>query len=244
MLALAGISTAVIAAYVANSPRLDSVGDTPAYEFVADRLPRSFISSGRMPGYPTLMALSSLVPGGRQVGLIAAQGILVVASVVATYFIARAVLGRQWMAFLAAAVLAGDLLMAGYVRVEMSETLAVAFTQALVLLTLRYMLDFRPLYLWLAAAVTVALTLTRPEWALVMALLGPYLLLIARRRGNLDRRVLLHGIAAIAAVFVALGAYCTANLAVNDYFGLSSISNIALLGKVKVYDMTGEAPPP
>jgi hypothetical protein len=43
---------------------------------------------------------------------------------------------------------------------------------------------------------------------------------------------------------VAVGAYCTGNLIVNGYFGLSSFSNVALLGKVKAYGMVLEAPPP
>ena len=242
--ALAGVSAALLAAYVANSPRLDRFGDSPTYEFVADALPKGFISSSRMPGYPILIAVSSWLPGGREVGLIVTQALLIVAAVVATYFIARAALGRSWLAFAVAAILAADLLMAGYVRVVMSETLAVALTQALIVATLLYMADFRPLYLWLMAALTVALTLTRPEWVLLMAVLVPYLLVIARRRSLLSRRVLAHGVAAVLAVFVALGAYCTANLAVNGYFGLSSFSNVALLGKLKVYGMVGEAPPP
>ena len=77
-----------------------------------------------------------------------------------------------------------------------------------------------------------------------MAVLVSYLLVIARRRGQLSRPVFVQGVAATAAVFIALGGYCTANLVVNDYFGLSSISNIALLGKVKIYNMVDEAPPP
>jgi hypothetical protein len=60
---LLGTSATVLAAYVANSPRLDRFGDSPTYEFVANALPRSFISSSRMPGYPVLIAVSSwLVP--------------------------------------------------------------------------------------------------------------------------------------------------------------------------------------
>jgi hypothetical protein len=39
-----------------------------------------------------------------------------------------------------------------------------------------------------------------------------------------------------------VGAYCTGNLIVNGYFGLSAVSNVALLGKVMVYGMVQEAP--
>jgi hypothetical protein len=242
--ALLAVSAAVLAAYIANSPRLDRFGDSPTYEFVADALPKSFINSARMPGYPVLIALSSWLPGGREVGLIVTQGLLILAAVVATYFIARAALGHRWMAFVVALVIATDLLMAGYVRVVMSETLAVILTLGVVGAILRFMVDFRPVFLWVAAGLLVALDLTRPEWVLLMAIVVPYLLVIARRRGVLSRKLVVHGVASVAAVFVALGAYCTGNFLVNDYFGLSSFSNDALLGKVMVYGMVAEAPPP
>jgi hypothetical protein len=241
---LLGIATAVLAAYIANSPRLDRFGDSPTYEFVADGLPRSFISSSRLPGYPILIALSSWLPGGREVGLICTQAALILVAVAVTYFIARAAVGRQWLAFAIGVVIATDLLMAGYVRVVMSETLAVTLTLLLLAATLRYMADFQPLYLWLMAGLTIALILTRPEWLLMMAILVPYLLVIARRRGVLTRRLVAHGIASTAIVLMAVGAYCAANLAVNGYFGLSSFTNVALLGKLMVYGMIPDAPAP
>lgn len=241
---LLGLSSALLAAYIANSPRLDRFGDSPTYEFVANALPKSFISSSRMPGYPILIALASWLPGGRDIGLIGLQALLILAAVVATYFIARAALGHQWMAFVVALAIATDILMAGYVRVEMSETLAVILTLATVGATLRFMFDFRPAYLWLAAGLSIALDLTRPEWILLMVVLVPYLLLIAHRRGLLTKTVVTHGIATTAVVLIAVGAYCTGNLVVNGYFGLSSFSNVALLGKVKAYGMVPEAPAP
>jgi hypothetical protein len=241
---LLGTSATVLAAYIANSPRLDRFGDSPTYEFVANDLPRSFVNSARMPGYPVLIAVSSWLPGGREVGLIVTQAILILASVLATYLIARAALGHQWLAFLVAFIVATDLLLAGYVRVVMSETLAVALTQLLIVVTLRFMLDFQARYLWVMAGLTVALTLTRAEWALVMLVLVPYLFVIAHRRRLLNRTMVTHGVAGAAAVFVALGAYCTVNLVEHGYFGLSSYSNVALLGKVKVYGMVHDAPAP
>jgi len=242
VIALLGIASAVLAAYIANSPRLDRFGDSPTYEFMASALPGSFISTSRMPGYPLLIAISSWLPGGKEVGLIATQAILILAAVVATYAIARAATGHDWMAFLIALVLATDLLIAGYVRIVMSETLAVILTVAMTVAILRYLVDFRPSYLWLAAGLLVGLTLTRPEWALLIVVLVPYLLLIAHRRRRLNRSVLAHSAATIGAVLLAIGAYCTGNLIVNSYFGLSSVGNVALLGKVMVYGMVDEAP--
>jgi len=242
--ALLGVSAAVLAAYIANSPHLDRFGDSPTYEFVANTLPGSFVNSSRLPGYPLLIALSSWLPGGREVGLICTQALLILAAVATTYFIARAALGHQWMAFVVTLVIATDLLMAGYVRVVMSETLAVTLTLALIAVTLRYLHDFRPVYLWLTAGLMIALILTRAEWVLMMAILVPYLLVIAYRRGRLNRKVISHAIGSVAVVFLAVGAYSASNLISNDYFGLSSLANVALLGKVMVYGMIPEAPPP
>jgi hypothetical protein len=163
LVALLAVSSAVLAAYIANSPHLDRFGDSPTYEFVANDLPKSFISSSRMPGYPVLIAVSSWLPGGREVGLIVTQGLLILAAVVATYFIARVALGHQSMAFLVAFVIATDLLLAGYVRVVMSETLAVILTLAVIAAVLRFMVDFRLRYLWITAGLLIALDITRPE---------------------------------------------------------------------------------
>lgn len=244
VLALLAVSGAVIAAYIANSPRLDRFGDSPTYEYIANALPQSFLSTNRVPGYPILIAVSSWLPGGREVGLMVTQGALILAAVVATYLIARAALGHDWMAFVVGLVLAGDLLIAGYVRVVMSETLAVFLTLAFVLATLRFMRDFKAVYAWLMAGLVVGLTLTRPEFAFVLVPVVPYLLYVAWRRGVLRRRMVAQAIGSVAAVFVALGAYCAGNLAAHGYFGLSSYSNVALLGKVKVYGMVDEAPAP
>ncbi len=238
---LAGISVAVLSAYIANSPHLDRFGDSPTYELVANGLPRAFVSSGRMPGYPVLIALSSLAPGGREVGLIALQALLILAAVVSTYAIARLALGYGWIAFVVALVFATDLLIAGYVRVVMSETLAVFLASGTFIASLLYLKDFRPLYAWPAAALVTARMLTLPEWAFLPVVLIPYVLVMAWRRGRTERRMVTHAVASAAAVLIAVGAYCTANLAVNGYFGLSSLSNVALLGKVMFYGMAGDA---
>jgi hypothetical protein len=242
VIALVAVASAVLAAYVANSPRLDRFGDSATYESMASSLPGSFISTSRMPGYPVLIAMSSWLPGGKEVGLIVTQALLIVAAVLATYVIARAATGHDWIAFLTALVIAADLLIAGYVRNVVSETLAVILALAMTVAIVRYLVDFRPSDLWLTAGLLVALTLTRPEWALVIVVLMPYLLLIAYRRKRLNRGVLAHGAATVAVVLLAVGAYCTGNLIANSYFGLSSVGNVALLGKVMVYGMVDEAP--
>jgi hypothetical protein len=244
LIALLTVSSALLAAYIANSPALDRFGDSPTYEFVSNSLPKSFISSSRLPGYPILIAIATWLPGGPDTGLICLQAALILAAVVATYLIARVALGHQWMALVVGLTIASDILIAGYVRVEMSETLAVILTLGVVMATLRFLVDFDPVYLWLTAALSLALDLTRPEWVLLMVFLVPYLLVIASRRGQLDSRIVKHGIASTAVVLIAIGAYCTGNLLVNGYFGLSSFSNVALLGKVKAYGMVSEAPPP
>lgn len=242
--ALIAISGAVVSAYIANSPRLDHFPDTPAYASVADHLPTSFISAGRLPGYPVLMALSSWLPGGRDISLVVLQALMFVAAVVFIYLIARAALGPVWMAFVIAFLVGSDLLMAGFARIAMSETMAVFLTAAVALAAMSFLRSGRLWHLWLTAAVMVALLLTRPEWAFLGIGLLPYLLVVMWRRGRLDRRLLAQGVASIAMVVVVVGAYSVANRIANGYLGISNIGNVALLGKVMVYNMEGEAPPP
>ena len=239
--ALTGVSSALLALYVANSPHLDRFGDSPTYEAVANALPGSFISSTRMPGYPVLIALASLLPGGREAGLILLQALLILATVVMTYLIARRALGHGWMAFVIALVIATDVLLAGYVRVEMSETLAVFLAAALVIAALRHLEDFRPLWAAVVAVLLIALMLTRPEWAFLPLPATPYILILAWRRGRLTRRVAAAAVGGAVAVLLGVAAYSTANFTVNRYFGLSAYTNVALLGKVMVYGMAGDA---
>jgi len=64
------------------------------------------------------------------------------------------------------------------------------------------------------------------------------------RRGTLVRGLVVRAAATIGAVALSVGGYSLANLAVNGYLGMSSVVNVALMGKVMVYRMEGEAPPP
>ena len=96
----------------------------------------------------------------------------------------------------------------------------------------------------LATALALALLLTRPEWALLTVVLLPYVLVVLWRRGLLDRRLFAQAAAAVASVLLCVGAYSVANQAVNGYFGLTSVLNVALMGKVMVYRMEGDAPAP
>src|SRR6476661_7243561 len=148
---LVAIASTVLAAYVANSPRLDRFHDSPTYELLSHGFPQSFVASRRVPGYPLLIALSSSLPGGEEPWLILLQALLIVASVLATYWMARAALGYTWMAFLVATLIATDILMAGYVRVVMSETLAVFLTLAMTLAIVRFVVTLKPVDLWVAA---------------------------------------------------------------------------------------------
>lgn len=242
--ALVAISGALVAAYIQNGPRLDLFPDSLAYATVADHLPSSFISAGRLPGYPVLMAVSSWLPAGRDVALVALQSLMFVATVVLIYLIARAALGHAWMAFLVAFLIASDLLLGGFARIAMSETMAVFLTATVAMAAVDLLRTGRLRYLWLMTGLMLALLLTRPEWAFLGFVLVPYVLLVMARRGQLNRRMLAQGAASIAAVVLAIGAYSVGNKIVNGYLGISNIGNVALLGKVMVYEMAGEAPPP
>ncbi|TMD92870.1 MAG: glycosyltransferase family 39 protein [Chloroflexi bacterium] len=242
--AVIAISGAVAGAYFANRPHLDIFPDTPVYAAVADHLPSSFISAGRLPGYPVLMAISSWLPGGRDVALVVLQCLMFVAAVVFIYLIARVALGHAWVAFVVAFLIATDLLMAGFARIAMSETIAVFLTTGVALAAVAYLRSAQLKHLWLTAALMAALLLTRPEYAFLGIVLLPYLLVVMWRRGQLDRRLLAQGAASVAMVVLVVVGYSAANWIVNGYLGISNIGNVALLGKVMVYRMEGEAPPP
>lgn len=237
---LAVVAGAVVFAFILNSPNYDRFPDTANYEAIATHLPGSFISSDRMPGYPVVIALASLVPGG----LLLVQSLMTVGSVVLTFFVARAALGNRWFAFVPAFLVATDLLMAGFARVGMTESVAVLETTAVAAAAVAFVKTSRPRYLWPLSALMIVLLLTRPEWALLAFALVPYALLVMWRRGMLQRALLVRAAAGVGAVVVCIGGYSLANLAVNGYFGMSSVVNVALMGKVMVYRMEVEAPPP
>ncbi|HEV2414234.1 MAG TPA: hypothetical protein VGX27_05455 [Candidatus Dormibacteraeota bacterium] len=241
---LAVVAGTVVLAFVLNSPTLDRFPDTASYEAIADHLPSSFVSSERLPGYPLVIAFASILPGGRNAGLLVLQSLMAVGTVVLTFFIGRAALGSRWMALVPAFLVATDLLMAGFARVAMSETQAVLLTTAIAAATVAFVQTPKSTHLWLLTGLMIAALLTRPEWAFLAFVLLPYMGLIMARRGLLSRSLLTRGAASAAAVVVCVGGYSIANLAVNDYLGMSSVVNVALLGKVMVYNMEGEAPPP
>lgn len=190
-----------------------------------------------------MIALASL-PAGREAGLIAAQAILITASVVATYLTALAAFGRRWIAFLIALLIATDVLIAGYVRVVMTETLAVALALGVAGSLVAFMSSYRAAYLWLGALFAVALFLSRPDWSLLMLLAVPYAAWIAHRHRVLTRRLLAHAAGSLATVVAAVSLYCVANWAVNGYLGLSYVGGVSLLGNVMVHGMAHDAPLP
>ena len=238
------VAGAVLAAFVLNSPTLDRFPDSAAYALIASHLPSGFISSVRMPGYPVVLAIAGTLPGGLNVDLLALQGLMALAAVVLTYYIGRVVFGNVWLAFVPSLLVATDLLMAGFVRVEMSETTAVLLITALAAVVVTHLRNPRSSLLWLMTVLAIVSFLTRPEWAGVVVVLVPYVLVVLARRGALTTRMLIQVVAGTSAVLLAIGAYSIANLAVNDYLGLSSTVNVALMGKVMVYQMESEAPPP
>jgi hypothetical protein len=238
------VSGAVVMAFIANSPAPDRFPDTPNYVLIANSLPRSFISSDRLPGYGVVMAIAAALPGGRNLELLVMQSLMSLAAVALTYYIGLVALGKRWLAFIPGLLIGTDLLSAGFARVAMSESTAVFLTTALAATAVSYLRKPRARRLWLMTALMIVLFLTRPEWAGLMLLLVPYALIVLARRGLLNRRLVIHGAASVGAVLLSIGAYSVANLAVNSYFGISSIVNVALMGKVMVYRMESEAPPP
>jgi len=145
---LAAIAGAVVLAFILNSPALDRFPDTANYEAIANHLPGSFVSSERLPGYPIVIALARLLPGG----LLLAQSLMAVATVVLTFFIGRAALGNRWFAVVPALLVATDLLIAGFARVGYTETVAVLLATSVAGTTVAFLKTSRVGFLWLLTA--------------------------------------------------------------------------------------------
>jgi hypothetical protein len=245
--ALVLVAIAVLGMYFLNAPHAviefdswNSVG-TPTYIGTAQAMLQGHVfSTGRLPGYPLVLAALGGADGVYG-PVLALQSLLFVAVVCATYLIAFAMFEIRWIAFLVALLLATDVYVAAYSKEILSESLALALVTALLAALVILARRPTPRIVWTAALLAVLLALTRSEWLFFPLGAAIYFAIWAQRR-PLPRPVLLHGLAALAACYAAVGLYVAGNAAFNGYAGTSDINNISLLGKVMQYDMQLEAP--
>ncbi|HEY1421323.1 MAG TPA: hypothetical protein VGG90_11535 [Candidatus Dormibacteraeota bacterium] len=240
-------AAAVLDLYYANSPHAviefdsqNSLG-TPTYLGAArDLLHGHVFSTGRLPGYPLLLAILG-ASGGSYGPLLAVQAVMFLAVIALTYWIAWSALRRRWIAFAVALLMATDVYAAAYSKEVLSESLALILVAGLLVALVSFVAQPRPSIVWTIAALATATTFTRPEWTFLPLALCVYFAVWALVR-SLPRRVIVHGLAATAACYLVIGGYVAGNAVFNGYAGTSEINNISLLGKVMQYDMQLEAP--
>jgi hypothetical protein len=189
-----------------------------------------------------LIAVVFLLAGqGNLLAVSIAQGVLFVLATLEIYVLTILVLRRPWIALVVGLLVGTSTYLLGFVKPLLVEGLTLWLAVSLALVVVLFIQTMKPGYFWAAAGFTLALFMTRPEWVYLPVPLFLYLLMIARRRGNL-RRMLPHSIAAVVLLYLLLGLFIYQNATQNGYAGITYIQNINLLGKVLQYHMQNEAP--
>ncbi len=243
LIVLVMTSLAVTMFYL-NHPQPDVNNDTPEYLLVTKHI----LASGnpvdplRTPGYPAFVALIYLLAGqGNLAAVGTAQALLFILATLEMYALTILALGRTWIALIIGLLIGTSTYLLGFVKPIIVEDLTLWLAVTLALVVVLFIRSMKPVYLWLASAIMLALFMTRPEWVYLPVPLLLYLLLLARRRG-MFRRMLPHALAGVALLYVVLGLFIYANATENNYTGISFVQNINVLGKVLQYHMQAEAP--
>ncbi|MGZ3679531.1 MAG: hypothetical protein ACXVDI_13290 [Ktedonobacterales bacterium] len=239
-LALVAMSTIVVVIYYQAMPYVEFDPDTRAYLNVAAQIEQhgQLVDVGRLPGYPLLIVL---VGATHLAALSVVQAALFVAAVVEVYAILCVATRRAWLAATVAGLIGANIHVISYDKPILSEALTLFFTTTLALAVTLCIRRMSVRRLWAVAISLLALFLTRPEWIyLPIPLLG-YLLLLAWRRGLL-RRLAPQALLAAVVLYGVLGLYISVNGVQHNFFGLTYVQNINLLGKVMQYGMHDEAP--
>ena len=238
---LAGLVTL---AYYLNQPFVQTDPDTVDYTRIAGAIPLGhLVDPIRTPAYPRFIGLVYLIAGkGNLMGVAIAQGVLYTLVCLGVYMLTLRLTSRAWVAFLIAALLDTNVLLLSYVKPIMSEALALGLVTALALVAAWHTGNPRARCLWVAAALLLLLTMTRPEWVYFGVPFMGYLLLVSWRRGK-ARPHLRHAALALVLFYGVCGLYVAQNAAQYGERGFSRNQNIDWLGKVMQYHMQNEAPP-
>jgi hypothetical protein len=219
-----------------QSPHVLTFSDSDEYLAVARRLLAGDLTLDvtRTPGYPAFLALIFALAGGQRLDIVVlAQGLLIILAALEIYLLVYRLCGRRWEAALLAALIGGNLYIANWARVILSETLTYWLLVTILLCFERYLRRPRALTLAVMTAIWVAAIFTRPQLLYLPVILLAVLAIRTARQRQLRARwssfalalVLTYGI-----VFAYMGAFA----ATYGPFGLSKVSNIDLLGTAMV----------
>ncbi len=244
-LALLALASLVVTAYYVNHPAPEINPDTPSYLTAAQHILANgqLVDPARTPGFPLLIAVVYLLAGqGNLMAVSVVHGVLFVLMTLEVYLLACMILRRAWIALAVGLLVVTNTYLLSYSKPVIIEGTSIWLVVSLALVVVLFVRSLRLRDLWLVAALTLILFMTRPEWIYVPVPLFFYLMVIAARRGKL-RRLLPHSIAAVLLLYGVLGLYVYANAAQFGVAGVTDVQNINLLGKVIQYHMQNEAPP-
>jgi hypothetical protein len=240
------IVTFVVAAYYMNQPKPEFSWDSPDYFDFASRMRTrgQLVDPHRLPGYPLFINLIFALTGqDNMVALGVAHAVLFILATLEIYVIALLIFRRGWAAFLLGLFVGTNLTLLTYVKLLLSETLALWLVVSLALATVLFVLTLRVRYLWLVTVFAFGLFFTRTEWSYLPVPLFAYFMLVATQRRAPRRRLLFHMLACVVLLYATLGEYIYINATQNNLVGIVDAQNINPYGKVLEYGMQNEAPP-
>ncbi len=223
---------------LAAGPKIVRQPDTTSYTKVAASLLNNISApdSIRTPGYPLFLAEVSWLTGSQNLTYaVYAQALLFVLSAVELYALAFIISRRRWISALIAALIGGNLYLANWSRVILSEPLTTWLLISVMLCFAVYLR--RPSWsaLALLTLTLIASVFTRPQMLYLPALLLAVLIFRALRqnRPRAWMRALLQmwpAIAGMAVVYGLIAFYMFAFMQHYGQFTTTRVGNISLLG--------------
>src|SRR5579862_3528745 len=231
------LSVFLVAAFYVNHPTPEIDNDTIGYMTVVTNITAHgwLVDPLHVPGYPLFVALIFALMGqGNLMAVSVATGGLFVLATLEVYLIVYLITQRAWIGALISLAMVSNFWLLTWIKPIIVEGFTLWVTVTLALVTLVFLRTPTVARLWVVAAVTLALFMTRPEWIYLPIPLFAYLLLIAWRHGHF-RQLLPHALLAVVALYLVLGAYVAVNATQNNFPGVSESQNINLFGKIIQY---------
>lgn len=243
LVALAAMLLTLI--FVLNTPQpFIPFHDTQEYVHRADIILSggAWVDGMRMPGYPLLLALAFAISGKDNYAAAAAlEALLFIVTSIEVYGLAFRIWRDIRLATLVGLLFSANVYFYSFFRAILSDGTGAALVVGLALAMVYFLERPDAGRFWLVAALSVAVLMTRPEWALAPLVAFPYLALASWRSGA-GRALLAHMGLALALIYGIVVGYMALNGYVNGYFGLTDTANINLYGKITQYGMQGQAP--
>jgi hypothetical protein len=186
----------------------------------------------RTPGYPALIAIVFALTQSERLGyVVIAQGILLVVAALEVYVLVYILSGRRWVGVVIACLVGGNLYLADWSRVILSETLTVWLLVSIMLCFASYTHRATFSRFAVLALLLVFAVFTRPQTLYLPALLIAILCIRAAR----ERRLIIQlpsALLSLALIYGLVLLYMFGFWLTYGTFGISKVSNVNLLGAV------------